>query len=82
MGIRVPTAAAVSTNGYTRPDVGGEGALNNSRKGAPTRIGGWISGKPELQDRVFRGVNVGRRRITVGAAVSSPHTPRNGKPVS
>ncbi|EHM56020.1 two-partner secretion domain-containing protein, partial [Cardiobacterium valvarum] len=129
--IQAPTAAGVSVNEYTRFDVGGEGAiLNNSRKGAPTHIGGWVSGnpnllksdasvivnqvnssdpsrlhgtlevagkradviianpagisvnggrfinadkawltsgKPELQDGAFRGVNVGQGRITVGA---------------
>ncbi|RKW16261.1 MAG: filamentous hemagglutinin N-terminal domain-containing protein [Cardiobacterium sp.] len=129
--IQAPTAAGVSMNEYTRFDVGGEGAiLNNSRKGAPTHIGGWVSGnpnlikndasvivnqvnssdpsrlhgtievagkradviianpagisvngggfinadkawltsgKPELQDGAFRGVNVEQGRITVGA---------------
>ena len=47
--IQAPTAAGVSMNEYTRFDVGGEGAiLNNSRKGAPTHIGGWVSGNPNL----------------------------------
>lgn len=47
--IQTPSAAGVSVNEYRQFDVGQEGALlNNSRKGAPTHTGGWVSGNPNL----------------------------------
>ena len=47
--IQTPSAAGVSVNEYRQFDVGEEGALlNNSRKGAPTHTGGWVSGNPNL----------------------------------
>lgn len=47
--IQAPSAAGVSVNEYRQFDVGQEGALlNNSRKGAPTHTGGWVSGNPNL----------------------------------
>ena len=47
--IQTPSAAGVSVNEYRQFDVSQEGALlNNSRKGAPTHTGGWVSGNPNL----------------------------------
>ena len=47
--IQAPSSAGVSMNEYSQFNVGNEGAiLNNSRKGAPTHTGGWVSGNPNL----------------------------------
>ena len=47
--IQAPSPAGVSMNEYQQFDVGREGAIiNNSRKGAATHSGGWVSGNPNL----------------------------------
>ncbi|WP_302174903.1 hemagglutinin repeat-containing protein [uncultured Hydrogenophaga sp.] len=49
VNIQTPSAAGVSRNTYRQFDVGPEGAvLNNSRTGAPTRIGGTVGPNPWL----------------------------------
>lgn len=49
VNIQTPGAAGVSRNTYRQFDVGPEGAvLNNSRTGAPTRIGGTVGANPWL----------------------------------
>lgn len=49
VNIQTPSAAGVSRNTYRQFDVGPEGAvLNNSRTGAPTRIGGTVGANPWL----------------------------------
>lgn len=49
VNIQTPSAAGVSRNTYRQFDIGPEGAvLNNSRTGAPTRIGGPVGANPWL----------------------------------
>ena len=52
VNIRTPSAAGVSRNTYSEFDVGGGAkggvVLNNSRTGAQTQLGGWVTGNDWL----------------------------------
>ncbi|PAU76891.1 two-partner secretion domain-containing protein [Halomonas salipaludis] len=64
VNITSPNAKGVSRNAYRQFDVDGKGAiLNNARNAAPTQIGGWVQGNPNLAN--------GEARVIVNEVNSS-----------